>query len=161
MDWKSATPGTPNFFDNSLKNLFFELKTPGFFWEFLGDHFARVESSEDQDLTMSIVHVHVFSIFDPPKKVMMTPARGPKQSFWKLLVNFRNGLDIFFNISLFVKLFDMKVMQNLEKKLRSLNSFFRGFLAPLKIMQKSFSDGQGGTFFEKCKLFFSCNFGTS
>ena len=41
-----------------------------------------------------------------------------------------------------------------EKILRSLNSFFRGLLAPLKIMQKSFSDGQGGTCFEKCKLFF-------
>ena len=39
---------------NPLKIWFFDLKTPGFFRDFLGDHFARVERSGDQNLTMLI-----------------------------------------------------------------------------------------------------------
>jgi hypothetical protein len=38
------------------------------FLDFLGDHFARVESSGDQNLTMFILYFHVFPIFDRPKK---------------------------------------------------------------------------------------------
>ena len=53
-----------------LKIWFFEVKTPGFVWDFLGDHFARVESSGDQTLTMFILHFHVSfsSISDPQQK---------------------------------------------------------------------------------------------
>ena len=46
-------------------------------------------------------------------------------------------------------------VRKLEKNLRSLNYFFRELLASLKIMQKSFSDGQGNVFFEKFLKFFS------
>ena len=43
------------------------------FRDFLGDHFARVESSRDLNLTMIILHFHVcvcvfFSMVDSPKK---------------------------------------------------------------------------------------------
>ena len=41
-------------------------------------------------------------------------------------------------------------LHNFEKN-NMISFFFRGFLAPLTIMQKSFSDGQGGIFFEKFK----------
>ena len=59
---------------------FFRLKTPGNFRDFLGDHFARVESSGDQNLTMFILHFHVFSIFDPPplQKNMLSAVFLPK-----------------------------------------------------------------------------------
>ena len=63
MDWKSATPGAPNFFDKTFKNWVFGLKTPGHFLDFLGDHFARVESSGDQHLTVFILHFHDFFHF--------------------------------------------------------------------------------------------------
>ena len=43
-----------------LKNWFFRLNTPGNFRDFLGDHFPRVESSGDQNLTMFILDFHVF-----------------------------------------------------------------------------------------------------
>jgi|OM-RGC.v1.031033176 hypothetical protein len=48
---------------------FFGLNIFGIFRDFLGDHFARVESSGDQTLTMLILDFHVFfsPIFDPPK----------------------------------------------------------------------------------------------
>ena len=49
-----------------LKIRFFGLNPPGKFREFLGDHFARVESSGDQNLTMFILHFHVFLHFRPP-----------------------------------------------------------------------------------------------
>ena len=49
-----------------------------------------------------------------------------------------------------------------RRNLKSLHYVFRGCLAPLRIMQKSFSDGQGRPFFfEKFKLSFSRIFGTS
>jgi len=56
-------------FEVSLIFWFFGLKTPGNARDFLGDHFARVESSGDQKVN----HVHLafscfFSISDPPKK---------------------------------------------------------------------------------------------
>ena len=52
-----------------LKFGFFGLTTPGNFRDFLGDQFARVESSGDQNPTMPILHFHVlfFCILDPPK----------------------------------------------------------------------------------------------
>ena len=67
-----------------LKNVFFRLKTPGNFRDFLGDHFARVESSGDQNLTMFILDFHVFLHFWPPKimkiqgfaKPFKTPSPG-------------------------------------------------------------------------------------
>ena len=40
---------------------------PRNFLDFLGDHFAMVESSGDQNLTMFMLHFHVFWIFDPSK----------------------------------------------------------------------------------------------
>ena len=43
------------------------------FLDFLGDHFARVESSGDQTLTMFILNFHVLSIFDPPKPCPLRP----------------------------------------------------------------------------------------
>ena len=46
------------FSKNPPKFGFVGLKTPGF----LGDHFARVESSGDQNLTMFILQFHVFSV---------------------------------------------------------------------------------------------------
>ena len=49
---------------------FFWNDPPYFFRDFLGDHFARVESSRDQNLTMFIVHFHVFFHFWPAKKVV-------------------------------------------------------------------------------------------
>ena len=66
LDWQndsSARPQTEKNTINPLKFGFFGLKTPGFFRDFLGDHFARVESSGDQNLTMFILHFHVFSHF--------------------------------------------------------------------------------------------------
>ena len=56
-------PGLRTFSIIPLKNLFFDLKTPGNFREFLGDHFARVESSGDQNLTMFMLHFQVFFHF--------------------------------------------------------------------------------------------------
>ena len=47
---------------------FFELKTPRIVGDCLGDHFARVESAEDQNLTMCILHFHVFVAFSTPQK---------------------------------------------------------------------------------------------
>ena len=61
-------PGLRTFSIIPLTVCFFELKTPGKIREFLGDHFARVESSGDQNLTMFILHFHVFSHFRPPQK---------------------------------------------------------------------------------------------
>ena len=46
---------------NPLKIGFFRLKTRGNVRDFLGDHFARVESSGDQNLTMFTLDFHVFS----------------------------------------------------------------------------------------------------
>ena len=60
----------------------------------------------------------------PPNRQKMTPAQDPKQSFWKMLLNFRNGLDIVSIFPLFLELFDMKVMQNLEKKSEKFKLFF-------------------------------------
>ena len=51
---------------------FFRLKTPGHFRDFLGDHFARVESSGNPNLTMFILHFHVFLHVRPPK-IMKNP----------------------------------------------------------------------------------------
>ena len=45
-----------------LRIRFFGLNTPDLFWDF-GDQFARVESSGDQNLTIFILHVHVFFDF--------------------------------------------------------------------------------------------------
>ena len=73
-----------------LKIRFFGLKTPGIFRDFLGDHFARVESSGDQNLTMFILHFHVFFVgclyfmFDPPSKKVMK-IQGFRKSFKTLL----------------------------------------------------------------------------
>ena len=55
MDWKSEIPGTLFFSIILLKNKFCSLKTPAFFRNLLGDHFARVESSGDQNLTKFIL----------------------------------------------------------------------------------------------------------
>ena len=51
------------FFDNSLKSWVFWAETKTESFRFLGDHFARVESSGDQNLTMFILHFHVFFHF--------------------------------------------------------------------------------------------------
>ena len=54
-------------FEMSFKFRVFGLNIPGHFRDFLGDHFARVESSGDQNWTMFILHFHVFvCICDPP-----------------------------------------------------------------------------------------------
>ena len=63
---------------------FFRLKTPGHFRDFLGDHFTRVESSGNPNLTMFILDFHVFLHFWPPKimkiqgfaKPFKTPSPG-------------------------------------------------------------------------------------
>ena len=46
--------------DKSFKNRVIYAENPGIFWDFLGDHFGRVESSGDQNLTMFILDFHVF-----------------------------------------------------------------------------------------------------
>ena len=63
-------PRAQTFSTVPLKLGLFKLKTLGIFQVSLGDHFARVESSRDQNLTMFILHFHVFFHFWPPKKVM-------------------------------------------------------------------------------------------
>ena len=50
-----------------LKFDFFGVNPPGNFRDLLGDHFARVESSGDQNLTMFILHFHVFPLCDLQK----------------------------------------------------------------------------------------------
>ena len=47
------------------------MNTLGDFQEFIGDHFARVESSGDQNLTMSILDFYVFVA-----KLSVTPQLG-------------------------------------------------------------------------------------
>ena len=57
-------PREPDFFSRfPLNNFFFRLSLPGNFRDFLGDHFARVESSGDQNLTMFILDCYVFLHF--------------------------------------------------------------------------------------------------
>ena len=77
----------------------------------------------------------------PSKKPKPGGNMGPSllfRSTWKMLLNFRNGLDIFSICSSIFKLFDMTSMQNIEKKIREVfQVFVRGLLAPLRIMQKS------------------------
>ena len=60
-----------------------------------------------------------------------------------------------FVISPVIELFDMKSMQNPKNKSEKFKLLFRGFLAPLRIMQKPFPDGQGDICFEKFKIFVS------
>ena len=67
MDQEFSTPASPIFFSIIPLTIFFRLKTPGNFGDFLGDHFARVESSGNPNLTMFILDFHVFFIFDPHK----------------------------------------------------------------------------------------------
>ena len=67
MGWEFETPGNPNFLVIPLNIGFFRLKTPGTFRDFLGDHFATVESSGDQNLTMLILDFHVFPFLTPQK----------------------------------------------------------------------------------------------
>ena len=45
-----------------------------------------------------------------------------------------------------------------RKNLRSLNYFLRGFVAPLRIMRKPFSDGQGRPFFVRSLNYFWADF---
>ena len=72
---------------------------------------------------------------------------GPAFCMWNSF-NFRNGLGIFSRFPLIFKVFWHEIhAKSWEKNLRSLNYFFRGFLAPLRIIQKPFSDGQGWYFF--------------
>jgi len=52
----------------SLQLRFLELKNPGNFRDVWGDHFAWVESSGDQNLTMFVLHFHAFLHFWPPQK---------------------------------------------------------------------------------------------
>ena len=56
-----------------LKAGLFELKKNRNVWKCLGDHFARVESSGDHNLTMFILHFHVFFHFRPPLKSHENP----------------------------------------------------------------------------------------
>ena len=77
-------PGPRTFLIKPLKIWFFRLKTPGFFRDFLGDHFARVESSGNPNLTIFISISHVFLNCWPPKimkiqgfaKPFKTPSPG-------------------------------------------------------------------------------------
>ena len=58
----------PTGYENSpLKTKCFGLNPRFFFRDFFGDHFARVESSGDQNLTMFILFFFC-CIFDPPKQ---------------------------------------------------------------------------------------------
>ena len=64
-----------------LKIRFFRLKTPGNFRDFLGDHFARVESSGDQNLTMFTLDFHVFFpklSQNDPKMILKWSQNDPK-----------------------------------------------------------------------------------
>ncbi len=76
MDWKSANPGTPNFFNNSLKTCFFWAEKP---WKFSG--IFRRSFCEGRELRRpKSNHVHpAFSCFFP----FLTP---PKRS-WKSKVS--------------------------------------------------------------------------
>jgi len=63
------------FSKSSLTFRFFGPNTPGFV---LGwDHFARVESSRDQNLTMFILHFHVFLHFRPLEKLWKSKVSLP------------------------------------------------------------------------------------
>ena len=81
---KACPPGPRTFSIKPQKIRFFRLKTPGNFRDFLGDHFARLESSGDWNLTMFILDFHVFLHFWPPKimkiqgfaKPFKTPSPG-------------------------------------------------------------------------------------
>ena len=70
-------------------------------------------------------------------------------------IQFPQWTRTFFDISSIVELFDMKSMQHPEKKSEKLKLSFRRFLAPLRIMQKTFVRWSGGIFYEKFKLLFS------
>ena len=69
----SRPPGNPTVPTCPLNLGYFGLKTPGIFRDLLGDHFARVESSRDQHLTMFILHFHVFVAFLTTQKSHENP----------------------------------------------------------------------------------------
>ena len=74
----SARPQTEKIMINPLKKMFFLLKTPDFFRDFLGDLFARVESSGDQNLTRFILHFHAGgSCHDGVVLATVVPTRLP------------------------------------------------------------------------------------
>ncbi len=66
MDWEFETPRSTFFFEISSNDWVFRAENPFFFCrDFLGDHFARVESSGNKNQTMLGLHFHVcFVTFD-------------------------------------------------------------------------------------------------
>ena len=64
--------------------------------------------------------------------LQLVSIHGPQHE--KNLLNFRNGPEHFFDISPIFEVFDMKYMRNPEKKTEKFKLFFRGFLAPLRII---------------------------
>ncbi len=53
--------------------------SPGFFWIFLRDQFALIESSGDQNLTMFILHFHFFFHLRPPQ-IQKSPLTDPHKN---------------------------------------------------------------------------------
>ena len=84
----------------------------------------HLESPRPQDHAQMIERKQLYqvAVYDQthPYFFRLVSNLGPSllfRSTWKMLLNFRNGLDVFSIFSLFLKLFGMKSMQNLEKQI--------------------------------------------
>ena len=76
-------------------------------------------------------------------------------------IKFPQWTGTLFDISYIFGLFDMESMQNPEKQIWEVYFFLADFWHLLESSKNHSPMVRGGTFFQKCKLFYSCNFGTS